>query len=432
MAEELVLAESLVDPIAPDRPAGESMRWSREYDQVKEARRADDGLSKGKHEKAEPKSSDWGTVTRLCSALLSTRTKDLQLALWFTEGSTYLHGFRGLAEGLVLTRELMSRYWDLGLFPDIEDSSDDRKPPFDWLNDKLADAVFTVPITRAASGPDYHFLNLLDARRLGRESQCVDESGDVDPRKKRAFDAAVAGGRISLDLFDLAVKQSSREAYEELASEYHFAHEAFQSLERELALKFGEENTPNLSTFREGLNDLGKAVSEILERKRKEEPGIVVPTRSHGFEGEGGNSNSHRVALRLPIANSRGSGSASFNWETAEDMVRTGDVDAGLAEMTRLAGAETSGRSRFERKLLLAEICLSSKRDRLARAILEELAEQIDSHHLDTWESSEMISGVWTRLYEIYRSSGSDAEEAEKLYGRICRLDPWQALACST
>src|SRR4051794_2642384 len=137
MLEKIDLAQGLLDPITPDQPAGESMRWHPEYGQVKEARRADDGLSKGKHEKADPKTSDWPAVVRLTSALLVTRTKDLQLALWFTEGSIYTRGWKGLAEGLVLTRELLARYWDYGLFPEMEDGPDDRKPPFEWLNDKL-------------------------------------------------------------------------------------------------------------------------------------------------------------------------------------------------------------------------------------------------------------------------------------------------------
>jgi type VI secretion system protein ImpA len=107
-------------------------------------------------------------------------------------------------------------------------------------------------------------------------------------------------------------------------------------------------------------------------------------------------------------------------------------VDAGLAEMTRLAASETTGRNRFERKLLLAEICLNTNRERLARAVLEELAEQIDSHHLETWESSELISGVWSRLYKVYKKGdSSDSEEAAKLHGKLCRLDPWQALSCT-
>ena len=101
--------------------------------------------------------------------------------------------------------------------------------------------------------------------------------------------------------------------------------------------------------------------------------------------------------------------------------------------MTRLAAAETSGRDRFQRKLLLAEVCLASKRDRLARSILEELAEQIDKFQLELWETSELIAGVWTRLYKLYvqaEPGSAEADQAKKLYERLCRLDPWQALAC--
>src|SRR5258708_32330852 len=101
--------------------------------------------------------------------------------------------------------------------------------------------------------------------------------------------------------------------------------------------------------------------------------------------------------------------------------------------MTRVAAAETSGRDRFQRKLLLAEVCLTSNRDRLARSILEELAEQIDKFQLESWESSELISSVWTRLYRLYKqeSGSSDLDRAGKLYERLCRLDPWQALGCN-
>jgi type VI secretion system protein ImpA len=111
-------------------------------------------------------------------------------------------------------------------------------------------------------------------------------------------------------------------------------------------------------------------------------------------------------------------------------LIRSGQVDKGLAEMTRLAASETSGRNRFQRKLLLAEVCIASKRERLARQILEELAEQIDKFQLELWETSELVGSVWIRLYRLYQQA-DDADRAGKLYERLCRLDPWQALACN-
>ena len=86
--------------------------------------------------------------------------------------------------------------------------------------------------------------------------------------------------------------------------------------------------------------------------------------------------------------------------------------------MIHLAARETCGRNRFQRKLLLAEICLNSKRERLARSILEELAEQIDNLKLELWESSELVGGVWIRLYKLYNqgTDSSDLDRAAKLY----------------
>jgi len=99
--------------------------------------------------------------------------------------------------------------------------------------------------------------------------------------------------------------------------------------------------------------------------------------------------------------------------------------------MVQLAAKETCGRSRFQRKLLLAEVCLATKRERLARSILEELAEHIDNLKLEVWESSELIASVWLRLYTLYKGADNpDHDRARKLYERLCRLDPWQALNC--
>jgi type VI secretion system protein ImpA len=100
--------------------------------------------------------------------------------------------------------------------------------------------------------------------------------------------------------------------------------------------------------------------------------------------------------------------------------------------MTQLAALEGCGRNRFQRKLLLAEVCMDTRRERLARTILEELASQIDQLQLHQWESSELIASVWIHLYKVYKqtSDGADRERAEKLYERLCHLDPWQALKC--
>ncbi len=431
MSTERVLSDDLLDPIRPDQPAGESLRWLPEWDRIKEARQSDDSLPKGKWERRETKSANWRLVRELSAALLRTRSKDLQLAMWLTEANIYLEGFRGLAEGLHTARELLSRFWDAGLFPEMEDGPEDRKGPFEWLSGKLADSILSLPITCCTTlDSDYSVTDLRDARLVGSEAQCKDEDGELDPQKKRAYDKAIADGKTSLDMFDSAVKDTTRASCEQLFSDFEKASAEFKELERVIDEKF-RDAAPNLSEFRSALSDIRQEMSEILERKRKQEPDPVTEASSAGNTepGQGGQSSS--LTVRFPLLSPSAASNSGTSWQSAERLVRSGEIDAGLAEMTRLAAAETSGRSRFERKLLLAEVCLSTRRERLARVVLEELAEQIEIHRLDTWESSDLISGVWTRLYEMYKRNGSsDGEEAAKLYNRLCRLDPWQALAC--
>src|ERR1051326_3911438 len=113
--------DELLDPISPDEPAGADMRWTPEWDRIREARRADDDLDTGKWAKRERKAADWRMVQDLCTALLRERSKDLQLALWLAEANLKLQGFAGFGDGLRITRELMVRYWDKGLYSAMED-----------------------------------------------------------------------------------------------------------------------------------------------------------------------------------------------------------------------------------------------------------------------------------------------------------------------
>ena len=408
------------------------MRWTPEWDRIREARRADDDLETGKWVKRERKVSDWRLVRDLATAMLRERTKDLQLALWLTEANIKLQGFPGLRDGLRITRELMVRYWDRGLFPTMDDGPEDRAGPFDWLNNKLVDSITGVPITvREDEGRDYTFNDLVDARRTGSEASCRNPDGGMNAGKKKALDQAVADGHVSMDLFAGAVKGTKRVRYEEFAADFLQMYDEFKALDRVIDEKFGDA-APNLAACRSTLSEIRQAVTDILEEKRREEPPApgaapsvtplsVVPTPIDSARRA--LAGAKPLQLHSPVAGS---------WQQAESLVRSGQVDQGLEEMIRLAATETTGRDRFLRKLLLADACLSTKRDRLARSILEELAEQIDKLQLEAWESTELISNVWTRLYRIYKSPESpDHDRANKLYQRLSRLDPWQALGCS-
>jgi type VI secretion system protein ImpA len=441
MPATLLAVEQLLNPIPmAGMPAGIDMRWTPEWDRLKEARRFDDGLEAGRWQKRERKTADWTAVQQLASDLLRERTKDLQLSLWLTEANIKIGGFSGLRDGFRVTRELMTRYWDNGLFPSMEDGPEDRSGPFEWLNSKLVDSIRAIPITaRGDQGRDYSVIDLEDARRTGSEKSCKTADGDFDPVRKRAYDHALAEGHISQEMFEKAVSETPRSDCEQLASEFHQVFDEFKALEKTADEKFGDL-APNLAMCRNALDEMKQAVSDMLATRRKAEPdppavnALPEAEVSRGrLQNASDNANSIVMRFNLPIPGAQETQpAASGSWQDADALIRSGQVEKGLVEMTRLAANETTGRNRFHRKLLLAEVCLETKRDRLAQSILEELAEHIDKFQLEHWESSELISGVWSRLYRIYKRNG-DAEAGEragKLYERLCRLDPWQALNC--
>jgi len=439
MPTQLLPKDDLLDPISADQPAGVDLRWTPEWDRIKEARRADDPLEAGKWAKKERKVADWRLTQELITAMLRERSKDLQLAMWLTEANIKMHGFPGLRDGLKLTRELTSHYWDRGLYPKMEDGPEDRSGPFEWLNSKLVDSITTIAIT---AQPDkehqYSFIDLQDARRVGSDANCRTADGGVDPNAKRKYDQALADGHISMEMFERAVKETERAAYEELHSNFLEAHDEFLALDKVVDEKFGDA-APNLSSCRTALSQMKQAISDILDKIRLAQPAAPSvsnsPAKSEAEVGGDGKSPAGSFLLRFPLSSPNPQESQpaiGASWREAEILIRTGEVEKGVAEMMRLTANETSGRSRFQRKLLLADVCLVTKRERLARSILEELAEQIDKSQLELWESSEFISGVWTRLYRLYKqgSDSSDLDRADKLYQRLCRLDPWQALGC--
>jgi type VI secretion system protein ImpA len=115
-------------------------------------------------------------------------------------------------------------------------------------------------------------------------------------------------------------------------------------------------------------------------------------------------------------------------YELAMEKVRKGRVDEAIEMLAQDVALQQTGRGRFLSKVAFCQICLATNRDQLALPILEELVETIEQHHLDKWESSDSIAHALTLFYRCLDKSGADAALKQKIYARICRLDPMKAL----
>jgi len=116
--------------------------------------------------------------------------------------------------------------------------------------------------------------------------------------------------------------------------------------------------------------------------------------------------------------------------DLAIEAARAGRPQEGIEILTREAAAERSGRGRFQRRLQLAQLCMSIGYERIAHPILEQLAAEIDSRGLEGWETPATVAQPLTLLYRCLAKMETSPELKQKIYDRICRLDPMQALAC--
>jgi type VI secretion system protein ImpA len=111
----------------------------------------------------------------------------------------------------------------------------------------------------------------------------------------------------------------------------------------------------------------------------------------------------------------------------AVEAARSGRASEAIQMLADEIPRQQSGRARFQRKLQLAQVCMMTGHETLALPLLEELAQSIDLHQLDAWESREIVAQPLVMLYKLAR----DESAKQKLYARISRLDPLQALECA-
>src|SRR5688500_14516406 len=106
--------EEYLQPISEENPSGENMRYSGLYDEILEARYEDENLALGNlgQWKYDLKAADYRKVIELAGGALKTQTKDLQVAVWFSEALTKIHSFTGLRDSLKLVNGLQESFWE--------------------------------------------------------------------------------------------------------------------------------------------------------------------------------------------------------------------------------------------------------------------------------------------------------------------------------
>jgi type VI secretion system protein ImpA len=115
-------------------------------------------------------------------------------------------------------------------------------------------------------------------------------------------------------------------------------------------------------------------------------------------------------------------------YDLAVAAVKAGQPGKAIDIMTREVHKQLSGRGQFFRKLQLAEICVAAGRPQVAEPIMEDLAASIESNHLETWESPQLVAKALVMIMKNSQKVQADDAEKQRLFQKVVRLDPVQAV----
>ncbi len=113
----------------------------------------------------------------------------------------------------------------------------------------------------------------------------------------------------------------------------------------------------------------------------------------------------------------------------AKDALSSGQEEKAFAIMRAELARQRSGRRRFRRSMQMVELAIAAGKDGIAQPLLEDIAATIENHKLDAWEDPEQMASDLGKLMRWSKRIQGDAKEKQKLFERICRLDPVQALS---
>ena len=437
--------DALLAPIPGENPGGEDIRYSQTYEDIKEARKFDEALDLGDW-KREVKTADWDKVITLAVDALSSKSKDLQIAVWLTEGLIKTEGFDGLATGLKIVTGLMQDFWE-SLYPPVEEGDlDFRAAPLEFMNEKLWSYVKQVPVTDEHTTPGYSWLKWQESREVGLDADTRNKYGDVDENKKKKRDESVAEGKLTAEEFDAAVTASPGAFYKSLAESLTSCLDEFRTLDATVDEKFGQQ-APRLAELGTAIEDCNQLVLRIYKEKgpvpaAKDTGPVNVATGPRPGERKAEEvrrrpappSEEVPTLLRRPSPSAEASGTGPSEgalWEEALQVLEAAGIKEALDRLLEASFSAPSVREKNRYRLLMAKLCLQAERPDLARPIVEELHALIEELHLDRWESPVWIAEVLNALYQCLTSgepSDEDQGKARMLFQKLCTTDVTKAI----
>lgn len=288
---------SLLAPISDDAPSGVDLReaddgadYYRLRDIRAEAREAQRTAESGDPAEqaaaAARAATRWRELGEECARLLSSTSKDLELAAWLTESLLRSGGFAGLRDGFKLSTGLATRFWD-GLHS-VQDEEDPtaKGQPIASLNGVGSDGTLLAPMRSVPITPNIH------------------------PGPFAFWQADLALKKQDLTEIEANAREADRSFYPTLLADIAEAREALGELTGTLREKMGSANMPPTSQLREVLDAIADMVRRIA--------GPLAAEPEDATPGEAGDGEAETPADAIAHSGGRSATARPGSFETRE------------------------------------------------------------------------------------------------------------------
>lgn len=290
-----------------------------------------------------------------------------------------------------------------------------REDPYSPVPYLLLRALRWGELRAAGPSPDYSVLEAPSTEIRQQLKRLTSEGSWVEALEVAEEAAGAPCGRAWLDVQRYALRCLTELGYETAAG-------ALRAELRALLADYPELPNWSLSDDTPAANAETRAwLEEDILPRQEEAPSTQEPEEHYVS-----------VSWQEPAsAAAEGEEQPPDAYALALDALRSGRRKDAIEILAREAAQERSGRARFQRRIQLAEICMAAGYEAVAWPILEELAQEIEQRKLEEWEAPEVLAHPLALLFRCLSKLDRDSEEKQRIYARICRLDPLQALACS-
>jgi type VI secretion system protein ImpA len=259
--------EDILRPMSEESAVGHDLRQDTSpqslYFLMRDARaeaRAEERASDTDPELVPGLSRSWAVVDELARQALTQHTKDLEIAVWWTESLVRRSGMSGLAFGAELLSGLIAQFWDNGLFPSPdEDGVEGRIAPIAGLGGHAGSGTLLQPLRKL-------ILFRLDSGKpltLWQFEQARETVGLSAEAKKKLRPASEL---LTFSELEYQARSIGRESLEILDEQTARAITAWQNLERALA-ETAKDSAPGLSHIREFLTTLQRRIKQYVPQE---------------------------------------------------------------------------------------------------------------------------------------------------------------------